>query len=382
MMNTIPFFKTAITGHESQYVQQVLSNGESFAQKIFVEKCEKWFAEHHQIPNFYLTKSCSHSLELAFLMLGIGKGDEVIMPSYGFVSCANAVALRGGTCVFVDIHASNMNIDETKIEAAVTPNTKAIVTINYAGVACNYEKILTVARNHKLWVIEDNAHGIGGGINNQKLGTFGDIATFSFDHLKNISCGQGGGIAINNQTLLNGFFVPYEFGTNRRSYFKGEADRYEWKNIGSNFQLSELNAAMLYAQLEDSKLINNQFLKLWNLYFELLSTLSNKGKIRLPQIPEHIYHNAHCFFIKTKSETERNLLVSHLKEQGIQAQFHYTPLHISEFGKRVGYFSGEDVNTTSESKKLLRLPLFYNLSEEEVRTVATCVINFYTELNN
>jgi dTDP-4-amino-4,6-dideoxygalactose transaminase len=373
----VPFFKTTITGEESKYIVQVVSDGESFMHKDFVAKCENWFKENHGTENFFLTKSCTHSLELAALVLNIQKGDEVIMPSYAFVACGNAFALRGATCVFVDIHPDTMNIDETKIEAAITSKTKAIVTLNYSAVGCNYEAIRKIADKHNLFIIEDNAHGIGAKYEGKFLGTFGDISTFSFDHLKNISCAQGGGIAINRNDLLENFFVHYEFGTNRRSFFKGKGDRYEWKNLGSNFPLSELNAAMLFAQLENCKGINVQFLELWNLYCDELSVLKKENRIWFAEPPDNIEHNAHCFYIKTKDDHERGALIKFLSEREINAQFHYTPLHSSEFGATAGRFAGEEVYTVRESKRLLRLPLFYGMKTEEVKYVAEAVKLFY-----
>lgn len=373
----IPFFKTAITGEEQKYVSQTLMDGSSFAEKPFVAKCETWFAENHGLQNFFLTKSCTASLELAALALGIKAGDEIIMPSFAFVACANAFALRGAVCVFVDIHADSMDMDETKISAAITEKTKAILTLNYSGVACNYEAIKKIADKHHLYIIEDNAHGTGAKQGDKFLGTFGDVSTFSFDHLKNISCGQGGGIAINNEKLLENFFVHYEFGTNRRNFFKGKADRYEWKNLGSNFPLSELNAAMLFSQLENSKKINGRFVELWNTYREKLSPLQKQNKITLPNPSPDSLHNAHCFFIKTKTEEERNALVKFLQTKEISAQFHYTPLHTSEFGMQAGRFSGEDIFTSTESKRLLRLPLYYNMQNEELDEVVNGVLSFY-----
>ncbi len=374
----VPFFKTAITGDETSYVQEVLRDGNSFSQKNFISKCETWFANNHGLKNFFLTKSCTHSLELAALTLGIKTGDEVIMPSFAFVACANAIALRGATCVFVDIEPNSMNIDTTKIEAAITPKTKAILTINYSGVACDYIAIKNIAQKHKLFIIEDNAHGTGAKHGENSLGTFGDISTFSFDHLKNISCGQGGGIGINNESLLENFFVHYEFGTNRRNFFKGKADRYEWKNLGSNFPLSELNAAMLYSQLENIEKINDRFVQFWNLYFEKLTVLKTQNKIGLPKLSTDFHHNAHCFFIKTKNEEVRNALIQFLQTEEISAQFHYPPLHSSEFGLTAGRFNGNDEFTTIESKSLLRLPLYYNMTLAELNHVASKVLEFYS----
>ncbi len=373
----VPFFRTAITGDEEQYVHQVLHDGNSFAEKNFISKCENWFAENHGLNNFFLTKSCTHSLELAALTLGIETGDEVIMPSFAFVACANSIALRGATCVFVDVEPNTMNIDAAKIEAAVTPKTKAILTINYSGVACDYTAIKNIAQKHQLFVIEDNAHGTGAKQGENSLGSFGDISTFSFDHLKNISCGQGGGIAINNEKLLENFFVHYEFGTNRRNFFKGKENRYEWKNLGSNFPLSELNAAMLFSQLENIAKINGRFVQLWNLYFEKLSVLQTQNNIRLPKLSTDSHHNAHCFFMKAKNEEERDALICFLTAKEVSAQFHYTPLHNSEFGLTAGRFNGNDEFTSTESKRLLRLPLFYNMTDAELNHVASNVLEFY-----
>jgi dTDP-4-amino-4,6-dideoxygalactose transaminase len=372
----IPFFRATLTGNEGTYINRVLENANAFAAKEFTQKCEQWFKEHHGIPHFFLTKSCTASLELAALVLDIQPGDEVIMPSFAFVSCANAFALRGAVCVFVDV-SPNMNLDEKKVEAAITRKTKAIVTVNYAAVACNYAVLKEIAQRHNLFIVEDNAHGTGAKHNNDFLGTFGDIATFSFDHLKNITCGQGGGIALNNKSLLERFYVAYEFGTNRRSFFNHQADRYEWKSLGSNFPLSELNAAMLLAQLEECHTINARFVQLWNEYFEALAPLAEKEKFVLPQMTSENRHNGHCFYLKTRTAAERNELITFLQNKHINAQFHYTTLHGSTFGKIVGRFIGNDDFTTHHSATLVRLPLFYSMKNEEVATVVSAITDFY-----
>lgn len=372
---SIPFFKTTVTGTEAQYLTQLLANPDAIAKKEYIAKCERWFAENHGLPNFFLTKSCTDSLELAALTLNMQPGDEVIMPSFAFVSCANAFALRGATCVFVDVHPDTMNLDEAKLEAAITNKTKAIVTVNYAGVGCNYEAIDAIARKYYLWVVEDNAHGIGAKQNGRFLGTFGDISTFSFDHLKNVTCIQGGGIAINNPALLERFYTAYEFGTNRRNFFAGKADRYEWKSLGSNFPLSELSAAMLYAQLEEVETINGKFRKLWNLYAEGLKDLVVRNRIDIPVLPAGAHHSAHCFYIKYGPVSSRNALMDYLDAKGICAQFHYTPLHQSEFGKTAGRFVGLDAQTDL-SRELLRLPLYYDMAEGEVATVVSAIEDF------
>lgn len=378
MKQNIPFFKSTLTGNEVAHVQQVLGDSNSFFQKQYIAKCEAWFKDQCGLDNFYLTKSCTASLELAAQLLGIGPGDEVIMPSYAFVSCGNAFAIRGARCIYVDVYADSMNIDDTKLEQAITPKTKAIVTINYAGVACNYEAIRAIANKHCLFVIEDNAHGTGAKQGDTYLGAFGDISCFSFDHLKNITCGQGGGIAVNNAALLERFFIHYEFGTNRRSFFNGNADRYEWKGMGGNYPLSEVNAAMLYAQLLDSEKINGEFVRLWNRYRQALNGLEGKGYLTLPSPAVTDKHNAHCFFIKTKTADERSALIKYLHERGINAQFHYTPLHSSEYGRTVGEFRGDDVVTSTKSRTLLRLPLYYGLKDEELEYVVQAVNQFYT----
>jgi dTDP-4-amino-4,6-dideoxygalactose transaminase len=373
----IPFFRNTITGNELSNITQVINESGAFSTKKFALKCEQWFTQNHGVKNMFLTKSCTASLELAVMVIDIKPGDEVIMPSFAFVSCANAVALRGGTCVFVDIHPENLTLDETKIEVAITPKTKAILTLNYAGSACAYERITEIAKKHKLFIIEDNAHGIGARYRGQYLGTFGDISTFSFDHMKNIGCGQGGGIAINNDKLLDKFFVSYEYGTNRRAFFRGETEKYEWQGIGSNYILPELNAAMLYTQLEQLEIVNGSFRNQWNLYRELLDRLKQDGIIELPTPLSGIEHNAHCFYIKTRNLMERNELIKHLEQSQIYAQSHFTALHTSHFGKTAGRFVGPDNFTTNDSERLLRLPLYYGISDEDVKRVSDQIYRFY-----
>lgn len=380
MKPTIPFFKTTITGNEQKFVQDYLQSSDNASQKKYTALCLDWFKTSYGLEEFYLTKSCTHALELAALVANIQPGDEVIMPSFAFVSCANAFVLRGAICVFVDIRAEGMMMDESKIEAAITPKTKAILTLNYAGVAQDYSAIKAIAQKHNLLVIEDNAHGLLAKQNGQLLGTFGDISTFSFDHLKNITCGQGGGIAINNSALLERFYLAYEFGTNRRSFFNHQANRYEWKAIGSNFPLSELNAAMLYGQLTKGNDINAAFVRGWNQYFSSLKPLQEQGLIQLPQLKTTDEHSGHCFYIKVKDKEMRKALIDFLGEQNIIAQFHYVPLHSSAFGEKVGRFLGEDKFTTMESTRLVRLPLFYTITPQEIEEVVQKIIDFYRHI--
>lgn len=373
----IPFFQISITGKETTNVDGILKNGQNFAANGYIEKCERWFIENHGLKNFYLTKSCSQSLELAALILNLKENDEVIMPSYALVACGNAFALRGAKCVFVDIDKATMNIDATKIEAAISPKTKAILTINYAGVGCNYDEILRIKNKHNLYLIEDNAHGTGAKWQSKFLGTFGDISTFSFDHMKSISCGQGGGISINNERLMPQFFISYESGTNRQSFFRNETNKYEWKGLGSNYRLSELNAAMLFAQLESEKEIIETLGIRWKKYYNAFKALAEKDKIEIAETSNNANHNSHCFYIKTGNINERNALIKFLAERDIQAQFHYVPLHSSEYGKRWGRFVGEDKYTTAESERLLRLPLYFNMTDEEQARVISGVEGFY-----
>lgn len=375
-MASVPFFKTTITGHEGKYVSELLRTADNIERKYFTARCEEWFAQNHGIKNFFLTKSCTHSLELAALVLNIQPGDEVIMPSFAFVSCANAFALRGAKCVFVNVHPGTMNIDENDIEAAITAKTKAIVTVNYASVACNYPFIKQIAAKYGLYVVEDNAHGIGAKQNDTFLGTFGDISTFSFDHLKNVTCIQGGGIGINNEQLLERFYVAYEFGTNRRAFFKGNTDRYEWTGLGSNFPLSELNAAVLYSQLELVEDINSRFVAACEKYRVGLHDLSFGGAIKLPVLPNGCHYNGHCFYIVVADKKQRDKLVAYLTENGANAQFHYTELHESSLGKDIGRTA---TNVTCIGATLLRLPVFYSITETQIQSVTESLYRFFNQ---
>ena len=373
----VPFFKTTIIGDEQKYVTDVLSRSGSFFEKSYIQKCEQWVSYQWGIQHFFLTKSCTQSLELAALILDIKAGDEVIMPSFAFVSCANAFALRGATCVFVDIHPDTMNIDESKIEEAITHRTKAILTLNYGGVSCDYHAIKAIAKKNNLYIVEDNAHGAGAKYGDEFLGSFGHISTFSFDHLKSINCGQGGGIAINDASLLDKFYIHYEFGTNRRSFMMGKNDRYEWHDLGSNYPLSELNAAMLYTQLEHSHLINQSLMRAWNYYYTALSSLAADRKIVIPKVRPENKHCGYNFYITAEDVNQRNSLMKFLSEKQINAQFHYSPIHKTNFVKLHGRFSGSDQNTIRESNRLLRLPLYYAITNEELEYVVEMIKEYY-----
>lgn len=373
----IPFFKTTLTGNEKKYVERLLTDEDAPSQKNYIQKCEEWFRDVYGFNNFFLTKSCTHALELAALVLDLKTGDEVIMPSYAFVACANAFALRGAIPVFVDIDAATMNISAAEVEKAITTSTKAIVTLNYAGVGCDYKVLKEMASKYNIPIVEDNAHGIGAKHNGNYLGSFGDISTFSFDHLKNITSFQGGGIVINNEEYLERFYVAYEFGTNRRLFFKGKADRYEWTGLGSNYPLPELNAAFLFAQLKDTCAINSLFMHRWKQYAAGLLGLAKKGQLTIPSIQNDNEHNAHCFYIKSINTEVRIKLIEFLQQKEINAQFHYTPLHSSRFGKHAGKMASTNEITTFESQRLLRLPLYYSITDAELDEVIDAVNSFY-----
>ncbi len=372
----IPFHTPTLLDEQDKYIQSILSNPSIFKDRVYSAKCIEWLKMISK-SDVFLTKSCTQSLELAAQLINFEQGDEVILPSYGFVSTANAFASQGARCKFIDIRPDNMNIDETLIEPAITEKTKAIITINYSGVGCNYDVITAVAKKHNLIVIEDNAHGILAKYKGQYLGSFGDISMNSFDHLKNITCGEGGAILFNNEKFEEQLKIRYEFGTNKLDFIAGKVSSYEWKGFGSNYYLSDLLSAFLLVQLENAPLIIDRFKTRWNQYRALLSRLADENLIRMPSIGEDYEHNAHLFYIFTKNKQERTQLIDFLKTRGIATTFHYTPLHSSEFGRKNGTFFGEDRNTTRLSETLLRLPLFYALKEEEANYVAQCIYDFY-----
>jgi len=336
-----------------------------------------YFESTFFLKNFFATKSCSQSLELALMAIEKDGRNEVILPSYAFVSLANAVVMNGFKCVFVDCDPDTMNISAEAVEAAMSDKTRAVILINYCGVACNYERLSPLCTKNEVLLLEDNAHGIRAKYKGQWLGSFGDISTISFDYLKNISCNEGGGIAINNTSYLLNFERAYHFGTNRAAYLRGEAPFYEWKGVGSNVALAEHLAVILLTQLKASEEVIEKFICLWKLYYTLLQELQDDGYISLSKIPIDCSINGHMFWIKVADARERAELISHLSDMGIQTAFHYTALHNSEFGKAVGVFVGEDVYTTRESQRLLRLPLYHSLTEAEALTVVNGIKSYY-----
>jgi dTDP-4-amino-4,6-dideoxygalactose transaminase len=313
------------------------------------------------------------------ILIDIKEGDEVIMPSYTFVSTANAFVLRGAKIVFVDIRPDTMNIDEKLIESAITKRTKAIVPVHYAGVSCEMDTIMSIAEKYNLYVIEDAAQGMMSTYKGKALGTIGHIGCFSFHETKNYQCGEGGAIVINEKEFFERAEFIREKGTNRSKFFRGQIDKYSWVDVGSSYLPSELNAAFLLAQLESAQKVNENRLKSWNLYYKLLSNLAEKRVIELAFIPQECEHNAHMFYIKTKNLKQRGELINFLKENGISSVFHYVPLHSAVAGEKFGIFHQEDKFTTKESERLIRLPMFYNLPEDDIHFVAETIEKFYNQ---
>jgi len=343
----------------------------------FNSKCQKFLKQKTQCDSIYLMSSCTHALEMAAILLNIQQGDEVIMPSYTFSSTANAFVLRGAKIQFIDIVPETMNLDVNLIEEAINENTKAIVPMHYAGVSCDMDKLLKIASDHNLAVVEDSAQCIGAKYKGKSLGTMGDFGCYSFHATKNIHCGEGGALFVNNPSFIERSELIREKGTNRNKFLKGEVDKYTWVDIGSSYLLSEINAAFLYAQLQKEQLVTSRRLKIWKKYNEGLSNLQTEGKIELPHIPDYNSPNGHIFFIKTKDINERTKLSNHLKKLDINASFHYIPLHSAKAGIRYGEFVGEDKYTTLESKRLLRLPVYMSLSDVKVDRVIQSIIDFY-----
>ena len=373
----IGFNKPPFVGQEFTYMQDALAQGKISGDGKYTKLCNDWLERTFGVKKALLTTSCTHALEMAAILLDIKAGDEVIAPSYTFVSTVNAFVLRGAKIKFVDIRPDTMNIDENLIEAAINEKTKAIVIVHYAGVACNMGKINTIAQKYNIPLVEDAAQAIMATYKNSYLGTFSDIATFSFHETKNISMGEGGAILINNPKYIERAEIIREKGTNRNRFFRGEVDKYSWVDIGSSYLPSDLNAAYLWAQLEVVEQINNNRMVSWKLYYKGLRQLSKQGLIELPYIPDECVHNAHMFYIKVKNLDVRTKLAVFLKSCGILAIFHYVPLHSAPAGHLYGGFIGEDIYTTKESERLLRLPMYYGLSHENIAYVVNKINAFF-----
>ena len=365
------------TGKELEYIRKAIDNKKICGDGEFTHKCSEWLENRTGSSKVLLTTSCTHATEMVALLSHISPGDEVIMPSFTFVSTADAFVLRGAKVKFVDIRPDTMNIDESLIEAAITPRTKAVVPVHYAGVACEMDTIMDIAQRHKLIVIEDAAQGVMSSYKGRALGTIGEYGCFSFHETKNYSMGEGGALLIQNPDRIEEAEIIREKGTNRSKFFRGQIDKYTWVDYGSSYLPSDMNAAYLWAQLEMADEINDARLKSWGLYEELLTPLKEKERIELPYIPQECTHNAHMFYIKCKDLEERTALIAFLKENGIQTVFHYVPLHSSPAGKKYGEFCGEDRFTTKESERLVRLPMYYGLKEEEIEFVVEKISDFY-----
>ena len=378
-MGMINFNVPPFTGKEMEYIKKAVENQKICGDGEFTKKCNAWIEDKTKTTKCLLTTSCTHALELAALLAGIKEGDEVILPSYTFVSTADAFVLRGAKVVFVDVRKDTMNIDETKIEAAITEKTKAIVPVHYAGVACEMDTIMAIAKKYNLVVIEDAAQGIMSTYKGQALGTIGDYGCFSFHETKNYSMGEGGALLIRDASKIEEAEIIREKGTNRSKFFRGQIDKYTWVNFGSSYLPSDMNAAYLYAQLEMADEINDARLAIWECYYEGLKELEESGKIELPYIPDGCVHNAHMFYIKAKDLEERTELISFLKENGILCVFHYIPLHSAPAGLKFGEFFGEDEYTTKESERLARLPMYYGLEMEQVEYIISKVKEFYNK---
>ena len=375
----IPFNVPPVTGKEADYIKEAIASHKICGDGSFTKKCNAWIEEQTKTRKALLTTSCTSATEMAALLADIRPGDEVIMPSYTFVSTANAFVLRGARIVFVDIRPDTMNIDETKIEAAITERTKAIVPVHYAGVGCAMDEIMDIAKAHDLLVIEDAAQGVMASYKGKALGTIVDYGVFSFHETKNYSMGEGGAILIRDEANVEPAEIVREKGTNRSRFLRGQVDKYSWVSKGSSYLPSDMNAAYLYAQLEVAEKINEDRLKSWTAYYEALAPLAERGVIQLPVIPKECRHNAHMFYIKVKDIEERSALIASLRERGAAAVFHYVPLHSSEAGKKYGVFSVRDVYTTKESERLLRLPMYYKLAEKDIEIVVDAIKGFYRE---
>lgn len=374
----ISFNVPPYVGTEEQFIHEAILSQKICGDGAFTRKCSKWMEERFSAKKVLLTTSGTAALDMALLMCDLKPGDEVILPSYTFSSTANCAVLAGAKLVFVDIRPDTMNIDEAKIEAAITERTKVIIVVHYAGVACEMDTIMRIARKHNLKVVEDAAQGVMAKYKSLYLGTIGDFGCYSFHETKNYSMGEGGAILINDEAYIEKAEILREKGTNRSKFFRGQVDKYTWVDFGDSYLPSELNAAYLWAQLEVADKINEDRLNSWEFYYNSLKPLADAGKIELPAVPDACVHNAHMFYIKCRNLKERTEFLSYMKAQGIFSVFHYIPLHSAPAGLKFGRFSGEDQNTTAESERIARLPMYYGMTEEEINRVICAVKTYFT----
>jgi len=374
----IKFNAPYMAGNEAKYINRALKSGERLCgDGEYTHKCSRWLEKKFGAKKALITPSCTHALELAAILSDIKPGDEIIMPSFTFPSTANAFVLRGARIVFVDIRPDTMNLDEHLIEQAITERTKAVVPVHYAGVACEMDKIVEIAKRHGLYVIEDAAQGVMSSYKGRALGTIGNFGCYSFHETKNIIMGEGGAILINDESFAERAEIIREKGTNRSQFLSGKVDRYSWVDIGSSYLPGELGAAYLFAQLEKAEYINKKRMDIWKIYESELAPLYEEGFLELPYVPEGCTHNAQMYYIKCRDIKERAALISYLKAAGISAEFHYVPLHTSLAGMKYSRFSGDDRYTTRESERILRLPLHCNMTSRDARVICEKIHQFY-----
>ena len=377
----IPFNKPPYSGNEDQYIIESIRSSKISGDGKFTKRCHEWFEDKLQCEKALLTTSCTHALEMAAILLDIKEGDEVIMPSYTFVSTANAFVLRGAKIVFVDIRPDTMNIDETKIEASITKKTKIIVPVHYAGVACEMDVIMNIASKYHLYVVEDAAQAMMSTYKGKPLGTIGHLGAYSFHETKNYtSAGEGGLLIINDKKFVQRAEIIREKGTNRSQFFRGMVNKYSWVDIGSSYLMNDVSAAYLWGNLEKADEINQDRLRTWNRYYSELKKIEEQDLINLPTIPKSCIHNSHMFYLKVKNLDERTLILKYLLENNILSVFHYIPLHSSDAGLRLGRFSGYDKFTTNESERLIRLPMYYGIEDKQVSKVIDSIMNFFDKI--
>lgn len=379
-LSVIDFNRPPCVGSELDYIREaVIDNGKISGDGPFTKHCSEWLEQHFDAHKVLLTTSGSSALDMAAILCNLHPGDEVIMPSYTFTSTATAFVAQGAKLVFVDVRPDTMNIDESKIEQAITERTRVIVPVHYAGVSCEMDTIMEIAKRRGLIVVEDAAQGVMSRYKGTALGTIGDMGCFSFHETKNYSMGEGGAILVNNPDLVERAEIIREKGTNRSRYFRGQVDKYTWVDKGSSYLPSELNAAYLWGQLQVADQINENRLTTWNAYYETLRPLSERGRIVLPVIPDECIHNAHMFYLKCRDLEERTAFIEHMKGCGVSCVFHYVPLHSSPAGLLFGRFNADDVYTTKESNRLVRLPLYYGLTNADRKTVIDSVYTFFAD---
>ncbi len=375
-MISIPFNRPCLVGKEFDYMQQAIANGHLSGDGAFTKRCHVFLEDLLRIPKALLTTSCTHALEMAALLLNIQPGDEVVIPSFTFVSTVNAFVLRGARPVFSDIRPDTLNLDDTRLERLLTPRTKAIVPVHYAGVGCEMDIILDIADRHGVAVVEDNAHGLFGKYNGRYLGTFGCLATQSFHETKNMTCGEGGALLISDPQLVERAEILREKGTNRSRFFRGQVDKYSWVDIGSSYLPSDMLAAYLYAQLESYECIQARRKQIWDYYHQRLRIWAGEQHVRLPYIPANCEQAYHMYYLLMPSLERRQAFIAHLKAHGILSVFHYLPLHLSDMGRKFGGKPGDCPISEDVSDRLVRLPFYYDLSEQDQAMIIACIAEF------